>query len=137
MFIPLPYKHRPIHQSHTPCTLSFYSSGVQELSTTRICSIFESIRWGHIEGDNEHDPTCVWDIHQSIGVEPIYGQCNTYITSLYDLLRANGIKVGPCFTIGCMYHLVRIVSFPFCAMSSVLRIPRSCIVGDLFSNASN
>jgi hypothetical protein len=26
----------------------------------------------------------------------------------------NGIKVGPCFTIGCVNHLVRIVSFEGC-----------------------
>jgi hypothetical protein len=64
----------------------------------------------------------------SIGIEPICGHHNTYITSLFDFLMVNGIKVGPCFTIGCMYHLVRIVSFVFfCAMTFVSRIPRSCI----------
>jgi hypothetical protein len=47
----------------------------------------------------------------SIGIEPICGQRNTYITSLFGFLTVNGIKVFPCFTIGCMHHLVRIVSF--------------------------
>jgi hypothetical protein len=68
---------------------------------------------GHIEGDNEHKPTCVWDNHQSIRIEPICGQHNTYIMSIFDFLMVNGIKVGTCFTIGCMYHCVRIVSFAF------------------------
>jgi hypothetical protein len=51
--------------------------------------------------------------HKFIGNEPIYGQHNTYIMSLFGFLLVNGIKVGPCFAIGCMYHLVRIVSFAF------------------------
>jgi hypothetical protein len=58
---------------------------------------------GEIEGDNEHGPTCVWGSHQSIRIEPIYCQRNTYITSLICFLMMNTIKVGSCFTIGWMY----------------------------------
>jgi hypothetical protein len=47
----------------------------------------------------------------SIGIEPICGQHNTYITSLFDFLTVNAIKVFTCFTIRCVHHLVRIVSF--------------------------
>jgi hypothetical protein len=51
----------------------------------------------------------------SIGIEPIYGQRNTYITSIFSFLMVNGIKVSPCFTIRCVYHFVKIVSFAiFC-----------------------
>jgi hypothetical protein len=57
---------------------------------------------GQIEGDNEHRPTCVWDSHQSIEIELICGQRNTYIMSLFGFLMLNGIKVSPYFTIGCM-----------------------------------
>jgi hypothetical protein len=53
----------------------------------------------------------VYGAAHSIGIEPICGQCNMYITSLFDFLTMNGIKVFPCFTIECMHHLVRIVSF--------------------------
>jgi hypothetical protein len=45
------------------------------------------------------------------GIETICGQRNTYITSLFDFVTVNGIKVFPCFTIGYVHHLVRIVSF--------------------------
>jgi hypothetical protein len=80
---------------------------------TRIYSAFESTHWGEIDWDNKHGPTCVWGSSHSIGIEPICGQHNTYITSLFGFLTVNGIKVFPCFTIGCVHHLVRIVSFPF------------------------
>jgi hypothetical protein len=114
MSLPLSPKHGIIHQSYARCTRLFYSLGVQELLTTRICYVFESIRWGgQIEGDNEHGPTCVWGIHQSIGIEPICGQHNTYITSLFGFLTVNGIKVGPCITIECKYNFVRIVLFHY------------------------
>jgi hypothetical protein len=66
---------------------------------------------GRLGGYNEHEPTCVWGSHQSIRIGPICGQRNTYITSFFSFLMVNGIKVGPYFTIGCMYHLVRIVLF--------------------------
>jgi hypothetical protein len=52
-------------------------------------------------------------IAHSIGIESICGQHNTYITSLFGFLTVNGIKVFPCFTIGCVHQLVRIVSFSF------------------------
>jgi hypothetical protein len=65
---------------------------------TRICSIFESIHRGEIDGDNKHKPTCVWGSAHFIEIEPIYGQRNIYITSLFDFLTLNGIKVFPCFT---------------------------------------
>jgi hypothetical protein len=66
---------------------------------------------GEIDWDNKHGPTCVRGSAYSIGIEPIYGQRNTYITSLFGFLTVNGIKVFSCFTIGCVHHLVRIVSF--------------------------
>jgi hypothetical protein len=56
-------------------------------------------------------PTCVWGSAHSIGIEPICGQRDTYITRLFGFLTVNGIKVFPCFTIGSVHHLVRIVSF--------------------------
>jgi hypothetical protein len=49
--------------------------------------------------------------YQSIRIEPICGQCNMYVTSFFSFVMVNDIKLGPCFTIGCMYHLVRILSF--------------------------
>jgi hypothetical protein len=52
-----------------------------------------------------------WGSGHSVGIEPIWGQHNTYITSLFGFLMVNDIKVGPCFTIECVHHLVRIVSF--------------------------
>jgi hypothetical protein len=107
----LPPKHVPIHQSKVPCTRPFYSPGVWELSMTRICSTFESTHQMEIDWDNKHRLTCVRGSAHSIGIEPICGQHNTYITSLYGFLTVNGIKVFPCFTIGCVHHLVRIVSF--------------------------
>jgi hypothetical protein len=64
-----------------------------------------------IEGDNEHGPTSVWGHQHSIRIEPICYQRNMYITSLFSFVMMNAIKAGPCFTIGWMYHLVRIVSF--------------------------
>ena len=66
---------------------------------------------GEIKGDNEDGPTCVWGSHHSIRIEPICCQRNTYIMSLFSFLMMNAIKVGLCFTIGCMYHPIRIVSF--------------------------
>jgi hypothetical protein len=66
---------------------------------------------GEIDWDNKHGPTCVRGSTHSIGIEPICGQRNMYITSLFGFLTVNGIKVFSCFTIGCMHHLVRIVSF--------------------------
>jgi hypothetical protein len=66
---------------------------------------------GEIEGDNKHEPTCVWGSHQSIRIEPICCQRNTYITSLICFLMINAIKAGPCFTIRWMYQFVSIVSF--------------------------
>jgi hypothetical protein len=59
----------------------------------------------------KHRLTCVWGSGHSIGTEPICGHCNTYITSLFRFLTVNDIKVGPYFTIGCVHHLVWIVSF--------------------------
>jgi hypothetical protein len=111
MSIPLPLRHVPIHRSKAPCTRPFYSPGVRELSTTRIYSAFESTHRGEIDWDNKHGPTCVRGSAHSIGTEPICGQHNTYITSLFGFLTVNGIKVFPCFTIGCVHHLVRIISF--------------------------
>jgi hypothetical protein len=111
MSIPLPPRHVPIHRSKAPCTRPFYSPGVRELSTTRIYSSFERTHQGEIDWDNKHGPTCVWGSAHSIGIEPICGQRNTYITSFFGFLTVNGIKVFPCFTIGCVHHLVRIVSF--------------------------
>jgi hypothetical protein len=64
-----------------------------------------------IEGDNEHRPTCVWGSHHSLRIEPICCQRDTYISSLFSFLMMNVIKAGPCITMGCMYHLVRTVSF--------------------------
>jgi hypothetical protein len=66
---------------------------------------------GEIDWDNKHGSTCVRGSAHSIGIEPICGQHNTYITSLFGFLTVNGIKVFSCFTIGCVHHLVRIVSF--------------------------
>jgi hypothetical protein len=66
---------------------------------------------GEIDWDNKHGPTCARGSAHSIGIEPICGQHNTYITNLFGFLPVNGIKVFPCFTIGCVHHLVRIVSF--------------------------
>jgi hypothetical protein len=105
-------KHAPIHQSNAPCTRPFYSPGIRELSTTRICSAFERTHRGRkIDWDNKHGPTCVRGSAHSIGIEPICGQRNTYITSLFGFLTVNDIKVFPCFTIRCVHHIVRIVSF--------------------------
>jgi hypothetical protein len=72
---------------------------------------FKAHTRGEIDWDNKHGPTCVRGSAHSIGIEPICGQRNTYITSLFGFLTVNGIKVFPCFTIGCVHHLVRIVSF--------------------------
>jgi hypothetical protein len=66
---------------------------------------------GEIDWDNKHGPTCVRGSAHPKGIESICGQRNTYITSLFDFLTVNDIKVFPCFTIGCVHHLVRIVSF--------------------------
>jgi hypothetical protein len=66
---------------------------------------------GEIDWDNKHGPTCVRASAHSIGIEPICGQRNTYIKSLFGFLTVNDIKVFPCFTIGCVHHLIRIVSF--------------------------
>jgi hypothetical protein len=66
---------------------------------------------GEIDWDNKHEPTCVRGSAHSIGIEPICGQRNTYITSLFGFLTVNDIKVFPCFTIGYVHHLVRIVLF--------------------------
>jgi hypothetical protein len=104
-------QHVPIHRSKAPCTCPFYLLGVRELSMTQIYSAFESTHQGEIDWDNKHGPTCVRGNAHSIGIEPICGQRNTYITSLFGFLTVNGIKVFPCFTIGCVHHLVRIVSF--------------------------
>ena len=49
--------------------------------------------------------------HHSIRIEPICCQCDTYITSLIYFVMMFVIKVDPSFTIGWMYHLVRIVPF--------------------------
>jgi hypothetical protein len=68
---------------------------------------------GEIDWDNKHGPTCVRGSAHSIEIEPICGQRNTYITSIFGFLMVNGIKVFPCFTTGCMHHLVTIVCFPF------------------------
>jgi hypothetical protein len=133
MSIPLPPKHEPIHQSHASCTCPFYSPGVQELSTTRICSVFESIRRGQIEGDNELMPTCVWCSHQSIGIEPIYGQCNTYITSPMTFswrMTSKWVHASPsnvCTILSgfyCLPFLCHVICF---ADSSVMY--RCCILG--------
>jgi hypothetical protein len=75
------------------------------------CSVVEGGRRGEIEGDNEDGPTSVRGGHLTIGIEPICGQRNTHITSLLSFVTMNAIKVGPRFTIGWMYHLVRIVMF--------------------------
>jgi hypothetical protein len=91
--------------------MSILFLGVRELSTTRICSAFESINRGEIDWDNKHCPTCVRGSAHSIGIQPTCGQCNTYIMSLFSFLMVNAIKVFPCFTIGCVHHLVRIVLF--------------------------
>jgi hypothetical protein len=85
--------------------------GVWELSTTRIYPAFENINHGVIDWDNKHEPTYVRGNTHSIGIEPICGQRNTYITSPFSFLTENGIKVFPCFIIGCVHYLVRIVSF--------------------------
>jgi hypothetical protein len=107
----LPPKHVPIRRSKALCTCPFYSLGVRELSMTQIYSAFESTRRGETDWDNKHGTTCVRGSAHSIGIEPIYGQHNTYITSLFGFLTVNGIKVFPCFTIRCVHHLVRIISF--------------------------
>jgi hypothetical protein len=129
MSIPLPPKHGPIYQSKAPCTRPFYSPGVRELSTTRICFVFESIHRGEIDGDNKHMPICVQGSAHFIEIEPIYGQCNMYITSLFGFLTVNGIKVFPCFTIGCVHQLVMIVLFAIFVPCHLFRgyIPQSCI----------
>jgi hypothetical protein len=111
MSIPLPPKHVPIHRSKAPCTRPFYSPGIRELSTTQIYSAFESTCRGEIDWDNKHGPTCVRGNAHSIGIESIFGQRNTYIASLFGFLTVNDIKVFPCLTIRCVYHLIRIVSF--------------------------
>jgi hypothetical protein len=80
---------------------------------TQICSVFGSIRQGKIGGDNEHAPTCLSGSGHSIGIEPICGKHNTYITSLFGFLMVNGIKVGPCFTIDVCTILSRLYRLPF------------------------
>jgi hypothetical protein len=114
VFIARSYVHTPYSQACTNPSIKGFMytpiSGVQELSTTWICLVFEEYTRGEIDWDNKHGPTCVWDNAHSIGIEPICGQRNTYITSLFGFLMVNGIKVFPCFTIGCGHHLIRIVS---------------------------
>ena len=66
---------------------------------------------GEIKGDNKDGPTCVWGSHYSIRIEPIYCQRDMYITSLIYFVTMFVIKADPSFTIGWMYHLVRIVPF--------------------------
>jgi hypothetical protein len=66
-----------------------------------------------IEGDNEHEPTYVWDSHQSIGIQPICVQRNTYITSLFGFFIVNDIKVGPCYTSDVCTILLRLYCLPF------------------------
>ena len=80
---------------------------------TRICYVVERRHpgRGEIKGENEDGPTCVWGSHHSIRIEPIYCQCDTYITSLICFIMMFVIKVDPSFTIRWMYHLVRIVPF--------------------------
>jgi hypothetical protein len=68
---------------------------------------------GEIDWDNKHRPTCVRGSAHSIGIEPICGQRNTYISSLFCFLMVNGIKVFPCFTIGCVTILSGLYHFPF------------------------
>jgi hypothetical protein len=77
---------------------------------------------GEIEGDNEYRPACVCGSRHSIRIEPICCQHNTYITSISSFLMMNAIKVFPCFTIGCMYHLIRIVSFAIFVPSHLFRV---------------
>jgi hypothetical protein len=117
VFVARSYVHTPSSQARTNSSIkgSMYTPilfpGVRELSTTRIYSAFESTHRGEIDWDNKHGPTCVRGSAHSIGIEPIYGQRNTYIMSLFGFLTVNGIKVFPCFTIGCVHHLIKIVSF--------------------------
>jgi len=91
VFVAQSYVHNCSSQAHTkssirgPCTNSYYSPGVLELSTTRICSVVERGRRqgeGEIEGDSEHGPTSVQGSHHSVRIEHICCQCHTYITSL-------------------------------------------------------
>ena len=48
-----------------------------------------------IEWDNEHGPTSVRGSQHSIGIEAIYRQRNTYITSLQSFVMMNPIEMGP------------------------------------------
>jgi hypothetical protein len=115
VFVARSYVHTPSSQARTNSSIKGYTPilfpVVQELSTTRIYSAFESTHRGEIDWDNKHGPTCVRGSAHSIGIEPTCGQRNTYITSLFGFITVNGIKVFPCFTIRCVHHLVRIVSF--------------------------
>jgi hypothetical protein len=117
VFVARSYVHTPSSQARTNSSIKgsmytpIYSPGVQELSTTRIYYAFESTHQGEIDWDNKHRPTCVRGSAHSIGIEPICGQRNTYITSLFGFLTVNIIKVFSCFTIRCVHHLVKIVSF--------------------------
>jgi hypothetical protein len=114
VFVARSYVHTTSSQARTSSSIkgSMYTPilfpGVRELSTTRIYYAFESTHQGEIDWDNKHRPTCERGSAHSIGIEPICGQRNTYIMSLFGFLTVNGIKVFPCFT---MHHLVRIVSF--------------------------
>jgi hypothetical protein len=69
--------------------------------------------WGEIDWDNKHEPTCVRGSAHSIGIEPICGQRNTYITSLFDFLTVNGIKVFPCLPSDVCTILSGLYRFPF------------------------
>jgi hypothetical protein len=117
LFVAWSYVHTPSSQARTNSSIpgSMYTH-ILFLGCLGIINIKNMFyRWKHtpwdIEGDNEHKPTYVWGIHQSIRIEPICGHRNMYITSLFNFHMVNDIKLGPWFTIGCMYHVVRIVSF--------------------------
>jgi hypothetical protein len=75
---------------------------------------------GEIEGDNEHRPTCVWGSHllsaQHVHYEPLqlcHDECHQSGSMLHH--RMDVPTCQDCITC------------PFCAMSSVSRIPLSCI----------
>ena len=68
---------------------------------------------GEIEGDNKHRPTSVWGSRHSMRIEPNCCQCNTYITRLPSFLTMMPVKILPCFSIGWMYHVLRMLLFAF------------------------
>lgn len=119
MFIPLPSKHGPNHQSEAPCTHSYCSTGVQELSTIRIGSVAKRRRWaGGIERDND-----MGQLVYVVAVIPVeHAHYEPVKLSHYES-HQNGSMIR---------HRMDVpdsrIDVYFYAMSSVLQSPRSCKV---------